>query len=105
MNRAGLTGVALRAELTPLLPLRLLAVLLASLLSLLLDLGRVLGATITSASGAILAKGMVFGIGGTKEVTMMLAVDVGDRCNVKGWAFSVWEVALLVYAGFGSARI
>lgn len=43
----------------------------------------VLGATITSASGAIFANGVVDGRVGESDLTMMFAVDVGDRCNVK----------------------
>lgn len=43
----------------------------------------VLGATITSASGAIFANGAVDGRLGESDVTMMFAVDVGDKCNVK----------------------
>lgn len=43
----------------------------------------VLGATITSASGAIFANGVVDGRVGESDFTMMFAVDVGDRCNVK----------------------
>jgi hypothetical protein len=42
-----------------------------------LDLG--LGATITSASVAILANGWEEGKGGTSEVTLIFAVEVGDR--------------------------
>lgn len=38
----------------------------------------------TSASGAILANGDVVGGAGVSEVTTMLAVDVGDRCNASG---------------------
>jgi hypothetical protein len=40
---------------------------------------RVLGATMTSASGAILANGLDDGGGGSREVISMFAVDVGDK--------------------------
>lgn len=43
------------------------------------NLGRVLGATITSASGDILAKGTEDASGGESEFTIMLAVEVGER--------------------------
>lgn len=45
---------------------------------------RVFGATMTSASGASFAKGCVADATGDNDVTTMLAVDVGDRCNVIG---------------------
>jgi hypothetical protein len=38
-----------------------------------------LGATMTSASGDSLANGELEGSSGTSDVTMILAVDVGDR--------------------------
>lgn len=38
----------------------------------------------TSASGAILAKGEVVAGAGVREVTTILAVEVGERCNVSG---------------------
>lgn len=38
----------------------------------------------TSASGANFAKGCVDGAPGDNDVTIMLAVDVGDKCNVIG---------------------
>ena len=44
----------------------------------------VLGATMTSASGAILAKGWEEARGGTSEVTIIFAVEVGDRWSVRG---------------------
>jgi len=37
----------------------------------------------TSASGASFAKGTDNGRGGVSEVTIIFAVDVGDRCKVK----------------------
>jgi hypothetical protein len=43
------------------------------------DLTRVFGATITSASGDIFAKGDVEGGAGVREVTIIVAVDVGER--------------------------
>ena len=42
------------------------------------------GATMTSASGAIFANGDVFEGRGVREVTTILAVDVGERCNASG---------------------
>ncbi len=45
--------------------------------------GSVLGATITSASGAILAKGAVDCRVGESEFTMIFAAEVGDRWSVK----------------------
>jgi hypothetical protein len=45
---------------------------------------RVFGATITSASGASFAKGCVADAPGDNDVTIILAVDVGERCNVIG---------------------
>ncbi len=75
--------------LAPLLPpalLRLALVMLRFSVGLLRDdLGRVLGATTTSASGAILAKGHDEGGLGASDVTIMFAVEVGDRCSVRGW--------------------
>ena len=75
--------------LAPLLPpalLRLTLVMLRFSVALLReDLGRDLGATITSASGAIFAKGDDEGGIGVRDVTIMFAVDVGDRCSVRGW--------------------
>ena len=38
----------------------------------------------TSASEAILAKGDELGIGGISDVTITLAVDVGERCKARG---------------------
>jgi hypothetical protein len=38
----------------------------------------------TSASGASFANGCVADAPGDKDVTIMLAVDVGERCNVIG---------------------
>lgn len=68
----------------PALFLLLPATLWLSALELLIVLDRTLGATMTSASGAILAKGEVSEGAGVREVTTMLAVDVGDRCNASG---------------------
>ena len=56
----------------------------------------------TSASGAILANGDVFGGAGVREVTTMLAVDVGDRCNASGCMCSD---CVALYEGLGRARI
>ena len=39
----------------------------------------------TSASGASLANGEGEGSGGTNELITMFAVEVGERCNVRGW--------------------
>ena len=38
----------------------------------------------TSASGEILAKGDDDGAGGVSDVTVIFAVEVGDRCKVSG---------------------
>lgn len=74
----------------------MLPTLRLSLCADLLGFGRTFGATITSASGAIFAKGDAEGAGGVKEVIMMLAVEVGDRCSVSGCVFSACpEGALL----------
>lgn len=62
----------------------LLVVLRFSPLLALPDFGRTFGATMTSASGAILANGDVAGGAGVNEVTTIFAVDVGERCNVSG---------------------
>jgi hypothetical protein len=50
----------------------------------------------TSASGEILTKGWLLAGAGVREVTVMLAVDVGVRCKVRGCE---WPAA-----GFGRAR-
>lgn len=68
----------------------------------LVDLGRTLGATMTSASGAIFANADVSGGAGVSEVMTILAVDVGERCNASGCMCSVCAA---LYPGFGSARI
>jgi hypothetical protein len=52
-----------------------------------------------------LANGEAAGAGGTKEVIIMLAVDVGERCKVRGCVLSVWPDPALLYNGFGRARI
>ena len=44
-----------------------------------------LGATITSASGESFANGEEEGGSGTREVIIIFAVEVGERCNVRGW--------------------
>jgi hypothetical protein len=44
-----------------------------------------LGATITSASGESFANGEEEGGSGTREVTIIFAVEVGERCSVRGW--------------------
>lgn len=62
----------------------LLVVLRFSPLLALPDFGRTFGATMTSASGEILAKGDVEGGTGVREVTVMFAVEVGERCSVSG---------------------
>lgn len=67
-----------------LLPVELLRPVLAVLRPSFPDFGRTFGATITSASGAILEKGDVEGGDGVREVTRIFAVEVGDRCNVSG---------------------
>ena len=61
------------------------------------DFWRVLGATMTSASGEILTKSELVGGAGATEVTMMFAVVVGDRCRVNGCGVCAW--------GLGNARI
>lgn len=71
------------------LPLFLLVILLLSPRDPFDNLGRTLGATITSASGAILANGEVSGGAGVSDVITILAVDVGDRCKAKGCMCSV----------------
>lgn len=38
----------------------------------------------TSASGAILANAEVADAGGVREVMTILAIDVGERCSVRG---------------------
>jgi hypothetical protein len=63
-----------------------------------------LGATITSPPGSSFANGDVDGGGGSRDVMMIFAVDVGDRCKVRGClvcADPSWETKL----GFGKARI
>jgi hypothetical protein len=69
---------------------------------LLLVLDRTLGATMTSASGAILANGVVSDGAGVREVTTILAVDVGERCNASG---CICTDCAALYVGFGRARI
>lgn len=49
-----------------------------------MDLGRTFGATMTSASGAILTNGDDEGAAGVRDVIMIFAVDVGERCRVSG---------------------
>lgn len=63
---------------------------------------RTLGATMTSASGAIFANGDAVGGAGVREVTMILAVDVGERCKASG---CICSVCASLYVGFGRARI
>ncbi|KAI5307740.1 hypothetical protein KEM55_007543 [Ascosphaera atra] len=90
----GLEGTSLRLRCPPLrLPLLLRLVLLrASLLEAAAVLfWRVFGATMTSASGPTLAKGTFDGGAGVRPVTVMFAVDVGDRWRVKGWCVLVPE--------------
>ena len=70
--------------LSPTLLRLLLVVLRFSPLLALPVFGRTFGATITSASGAILAKGDVVGGAGVSEVTTIFAVEVGERCKVSG---------------------
>src|SRR5690242_4593285 len=89
-----------RTVLAALLPLFLEAaptLRLSRFAELLSDLWRVLGATMTSASGEILTKSEAAGGAGATEVTMMLAVVVGDRWRVSGWGVWAW--------GLGRARI
>lgn len=74
----------LEALLPPALFLLLPVALRLSARELLLVLDRTLGATMTSASGAILANGEVSEGAGVREVTTILAVDVGERCNASG---------------------
>lgn len=59
----------------------------------------------TSASGASFANGTDDANGGVSEVIMILAVDVGERCRVNGWACCAWVDGNTVKEGFGSARI
>jgi len=59
----------------------------------------------TSASGAILANADETGAAGVREVMMMFAVDVGERCSVRGCVCSVCPDDGLSNAGFGRARI
>ena len=66
--------------------------------------GRVLGATMTSASAATFANGKDDAIGGTRELTIMFAVEVGDKCKVKGCARPGLDDDP-ENEGFGSARI
>ena len=60
---------------------------------------------ITSASGANFAKGTEDANAGTSEVTMTLAVEVGERWRVRGWGCRACEAFGGMYAGFGRARI
>lgn len=82
-----LRWLLLEAEPGELIPPTLLRLVLAILWLVVRSFGGiracVLGATITSASGAIFANGAVDGRLGESDLTMMFAVDVGDRCNVK----------------------
>lgn len=72
-----------RTVLPPLLPptlfLEALVTLRFSRVELREGLDLVLGATMTSASGAILAYGCEEAKGGNSEVTTIFAVEVGDR--------------------------
>jgi hypothetical protein len=43
------------------------------------------GATITSASGDNFANSEEEGSSGTREVIIIFAVEVGERCSVRGW--------------------
>lgn len=61
------------------------------------DFWRVLGATMTSASGEILTNSEPAGGAGATEVTMMFAVVVGERWSVRGWGVCA--------CGLGRARI
>jgi hypothetical protein len=54
----------------------------------------------TSALGDNFANATNDGKDGVSELTVMLAVEVGERCKVKGC-----PCAGLLAAGFGSARI
>ena len=75
--------------LKPLRPPALLRLALAMLLlcvrSAFAERGRSFGATITSASGDSLTNCTVDGCGGVRELTMMFAVEVGERCSVNGY--------------------
>jgi hypothetical protein len=81
-----------RTVLPALLPpaLFLLVVLRFSPRPALVDLWRTLGATITSASGAIFANAVAAGTVGVSPVMKILAVDVGDRWRVRGWICWAW---------------
>ena len=57
----------------------------------------------TSPSGAIRAKGHSVGKGGVSDVTMMFAVDVGERCMVNGYRTCTLTAGLGLYDGFGRA--
>ena len=59
----------------------------------------------TSASAASFAKGKDEGKAGTKEVTTMLAVEVGERWSVSGWTCDLGEdEGDPLKVGFGRAR-
>ena len=57
----------------------------------------------TSPSGAMRAKGLSAGKGGVSDVTIMFAVDVGERCIVNGYRTCTLAVGLGLYDGFGRA--
>lgn len=61
-----------------------LAILLLCVPSAFTGRARVFGATMTSALGESFANGIVDGCGGTRALTIMFAVEVGERCNVSG---------------------
>ena len=92
----------LEALLPPALFLLLPVALRLSARELLVVLDRTLGATMTSASGAILANGEVSEGAGVREVTTILAVDVGERCNASG---CICTDCPALYVGLGRARI
>lgn len=58
----------------------------------------------TSPSGAILAKGTEDACGGVRDVISTLAVEVGERCIVKGWECCTWTDGVALNEGFGRAR-
>ena len=65
--------------------------------------GRVFGATMTSASGEILANGDVDGRAGVRELTITFAVDVGERWSVRGCDCRACMDGEPANDGFGSA--
>ncbi|QBZ54616.1 hypothetical protein PoMZ_10322 [Pyricularia oryzae] len=63
-----------------------------------------LGATITSALGAILTNGTSDPAAGSRDATLMLAVEVGETCRAKGCAADPGTPPGGANAGLGSAR-